>query len=137
MPPAPHSGDAPELSALAEQLPAAMPPAEIQALLEAAHTYAATGAILTNPSAADPTAWRTPLRLLLIDATRRGAAAQRDYDNWAHWVAGGGLLAIHGVTPAGDTPANRIHSRAVSSGKYRALPPIESLRILQRTAACN
>lgn len=43
--------------------------------------------------------WRTPLRLLFIDGGHTEEAAQRDFDNWAHWVAGGGLLAIHDVFP--------------------------------------
>lgn len=136
MPPAPFSPNTPELSALAGQLPA-LPPAESAALLEAAHTYAATGAILTAPATADPASWRTPLRLLLIDGALPAEAAQRDYDNWAHWIAGGGLLAIHGVTPDGGTPADQIYDRATVSGKYRELTAVESLRILQRTAACN
>ncbi|UGT40202.1 class I SAM-dependent methyltransferase [Nocardia yamanashiensis] len=136
MPPAPLSGNAPELSALAGQLPA-LSAAESAALLEAARTYAATGLLLTDPATADPASWRTPLRLLLIDGALPGEAVQRDYDNWAHWIAGGGLLAIHGVTPGGNAPADQIYDRATVSGKYRELTAVESLRILQRTAACN
>ncbi|WP_067718484.1 hypothetical protein [Nocardia yamanashiensis] len=132
MPPAPLSDNPPELSALP-----ALSPAESAALLEAARAYATTGAILTAPATADPTSWRTPLRLLLLDGTLPGEAAQRDYDNWAHWIAGGGLLAIHGITPDGNTPADQIYDRATVSGKYRELTAAGSLRILQRTAACN
>ncbi|MEU0542628.1 class I SAM-dependent methyltransferase [Nocardia sp. NPDC005978] len=84
--------------------------------------------------------WRTPLRLLFIDGGHTEEAAQRDYDNWAHWVAGGGLLAIHDVFPdpadGGQAPYN-IYRRAMDSGKFRELSVTGSLRILQRTAACN
>ena len=52
--------------------------------------------------------WRTPIRLLFIDGGHTEQAAQRDYDNWAHWVAAGGALAIHDVFPdpadGGRTP---------------------------------
>ncbi|MGV9413752.1 class I SAM-dependent methyltransferase [Nocardia sp. NPDC003693] len=84
--------------------------------------------------------WRTPVRLLFIDGGHTEEAAQRDYDNWAHWVAGGGLLAIHDVFPdpadGGQAPYN-IYRRAMDSGKFRELSVTGSLRILQRTAACN
>ncbi|MEV6068614.1 class I SAM-dependent methyltransferase [Nocardia sp. NPDC052001] len=84
--------------------------------------------------------WRTPLRLLFIDGGHTEEAAQRDYDNWTHWVAGGGLLAIHDVFPdpadGGQAPYN-IYRRALDSGKFRELSVTGSLRILQRNAACN
>ncbi len=84
--------------------------------------------------------WRTPVRLLFIDGGHTEEAAQRDYDNWAHWVAGGGLLAIHDVFPdpadGGQAPFH-IYRRALDSGKFRELSVTGSLRILQRTAACN
>ncbi|WP_067825505.1 hypothetical protein [Nocardia inohanensis] len=129
------SGDSRELSALAGQLPAALSAAESRVLLEAAHTYGATRAAMTDPAAADPRTWRTPLRLLVLDGTRPEDAVRRDYDNWTHWIAGGGLLAIHGVSAA--PAADRSYGRAVDSGKFRELPGIDSLRILQRTAACG
>ncbi|MFF2553225.1 class I SAM-dependent methyltransferase [Nocardia sp. NPDC058058] len=84
--------------------------------------------------------WRTPLRLLFIDGGHTEEAAQRDYDNWTHWVAGGGLLAIHDVFPdpadGGQAPYH-IYRRALDSGKFRELSVTGSLRILQRNAACN
>ncbi|WP_157513865.1 hypothetical protein [Nocardia concava] len=72
--------------------------------------------------------WRTPIRLLLITIPD-GAAADHAYDDWVHWIAGGGLLAIQDNQP--------LHERAVASGKFRELPTSEGLRILQRIAACN
>ncbi|MFD4441679.1 class I SAM-dependent methyltransferase [Nocardia sp. NPDC058519] len=84
--------------------------------------------------------WRAPLRMLFIDGGHTEEAAQRDYDNWVHWVAGGGLLAIHDVFPdpadGGRAPFN-IYRRALDSGKFTELSVTGSLRILQRTAACG
>ncbi|MEU4321546.1 class I SAM-dependent methyltransferase [Nocardia fluminea] len=84
--------------------------------------------------------WRTPLRMLFVDGGHTEEAAQRDYDNWVPWVAGGGLLAIHDVFPdpadGGRAPFN-IYRRALDSGKFRELSVTGSLRILQRTAACG
>lgn len=84
--------------------------------------------------------WRAPLRMLFIDGGHTEEAAQRDYDNWVHWIAGGGLLAIHDVFPdpadGGQAPHN-IYRRALTSGKFHELSVTGSLRILQRTAACN
>lgn len=96
-------------------------------------------AIIGSSSAA-ARIWRTPLRMLFVDGGHTEEAAQRDYDNWVHWVAGGGLLAIHDVFPdpadGGRAPFN-IYRRALDSGKFRELSVTGSLRILQRTAACT
>ncbi|MGS2811312.1 class I SAM-dependent methyltransferase [Nocardia sp. MW-W600-9] len=84
--------------------------------------------------------WRTPLSMLFVDGGHTEEAAQRDYDNWVHWVAGGGLLAIHDVFPdpadGGQAPFG-IYRRALDSGKFRELSVTGSLRILQRVAACG
>src|SRR5262249_37384861 len=37
--------------------------------------------------------WRMPLGMLFIDGGHTDAAAQRDYEGWAPWVAHGGALA--------------------------------------------
>ncbi|MFD7844991.1 hypothetical protein ACFV4K_18900 [Nocardia sp. NPDC059764] len=124
-----------ELPALIEQIAATLPPDEAAALSEAARTYASKGAILeitTAPGdAADAYAtavreWRTPLRLLLITDS---AAADRAYDDWSHWVAGGGLLALRA--------ADELYRRAEATGKFRTLAAAGTLRVLQRIAACN
>ncbi|WP_233608574.1 class I SAM-dependent methyltransferase [Nocardia stercoris] len=79
--------------------------------------------------------WRTPLRLLFIDGGHTELAAQRDYDNWAHWVESGGILAIHDVFPdpadGGQAPYH-IYCRALDSGDFRELSVTGSLRLLQR-----
>lgn len=126
-----------ELPALIEQFDRTLPSGEAEALSEAARTYAGKGAILeitTGPAnSADAyadavRAWRTPLRLLLI-TTPDAAAADRAYDDWSHWVAGGGLLALR--------DAEDLYRRAAATGKFRTLAATGSLRILQRIAACN
>ncbi|MFF2086236.1 class I SAM-dependent methyltransferase [Nocardia sp. NPDC058176] len=95
---------------------------------------------IVGSSSAAARIWRTPLRMLFVDGGHTEEAAQRDYDNWVHWVAGGGLLAIHDVFPdpadGGRAPFN-IYRRALDSGKFRELSVTGSLRILQRTAACG
>ncbi|MFE3026608.1 hypothetical protein [Nocardia tengchongensis] len=130
-----------ELPELIEQFDRTLPSGEAEALSEAARTYAGKGAILeitTGPTdSADAyadayadavRAWRTPLRLLLI-TTPDAAAADRAYDDWSHWVAGGGLLALR--------DAEDLYRRAAATGKFRTLATTGSLRILQRIAACN
>ncbi|MEU1426003.1 hypothetical protein ABZ412_02880 [Nocardia sp. NPDC005746] len=126
-----------ELPALIEQITATLPPDEAAALSEAARTYAGKGAILeitAGPGdAADAYAaavreWRAPLRLLLITGSD-SAAAERAYDDWSHWVAGGGLLALRA--------ADELYRRAEATGKFRTLAATGTLRILQRIAACN
>ncbi|MFE4461195.1 hypothetical protein ACFROC_27905 [Nocardia tengchongensis] len=126
-----------ELPELIEQFDRTLPSGEAEALSEAARTYAGKGSILeitagpadSADAYADAVrAWRTPLRLLLI-TTPDAAAADRAYDDWSHWVAGGGLLALR--------EAEDLYRRAAATGKFRTLATTGSLRILQRIAACN
>lgn len=124
-------------------------------LYEAARTYAATGIILeigtpdpalaaaardtgatlltvTGPATAVARTWRLPLRLLVLGDPDL-AAARAGYDDWVHWLAGGGLLVI----PEPATGESENSSRARKSGKFRELEPIGDLRVFQRTAACG
>jgi predicted O-methyltransferase YrrM len=82
--------------------------------------------------------WRTPLGMLFIDGGHTDAAAQRDYDGWAHWVTPGGALAIHDVFPdpadGGQAPF-RIYQRALAGGEFTEVRCVGSLRILERTQA--
>lgn len=135
--PAALSATARELPALIEQIAATLPPEEAEALSGAARTYAGKGAILEITAGPGDTAdayaaavrdWRTPLRLLLITGAD-SEAADRAYDDWSHWVAGGGLLALRA--------ADELYRRAEATGKFRTLAAAGSLRILQRIAACN
>lgn len=81
--------------------------------------------------------WRTPLGLLFIDGGHTDAAARRDYEGWAPWVAPGGALAIHDVFPdpaeGGQAPFG-IYQRALISGAFTEVRHQGSLRILKRTA---
>jgi MMP 1-O-methyltransferase len=81
--------------------------------------------------------WRTPLGMLFIDGGHTDAAAQRDYEGWAPWVAIGGALAIHDVFPdpaAGGQAPFRVYQRALSSGAFTEVGHVGSLRVLERTA---
>ncbi len=84
--------------------------------------------------------WRTPIRLLFIDGGHTEEAAQRDYDNWALWVAAGGALAIHDVFPdpadGGRAPYN-IYRKALDGGKFREVSATGSLRVLERDTGCG
>ncbi|MCW2689825.1 MAG: hypothetical protein JWR37_4715 [Mycobacterium sp.] len=81
--------------------------------------------------------WRTPLQLLFIDGGHTEAAAQRDFDGWAKWVAVGGALVIHDVFPdprdGGQAPYH-IHCRAMETGDFREDSATGSLRVLQRVS---
>jgi MMP 1-O-methyltransferase len=80
--------------------------------------------------------WRTPLGMVFIDGGHTDAAAQRDYEGWAPWVAHGGALAIHDVFPdpadGGQAPF-RIYQRALASGAFTEVRHTGSLRVLERT----
>ncbi|MGW4351758.1 hypothetical protein ACWELJ_06650 [Nocardia sp. NPDC004582] len=124
-----------ELPELIEQFDRTLPAGEAEALSEAARTYASKGAILEiTPGDSDEVygaavrEWRTPLRLLFI-AAPDAASADRAYDDWSHWVAGGGLLALR--------DAEDLYRRAGATGKFRTLATAGAVRILQRIAACN
>jgi predicted O-methyltransferase YrrM len=84
--------------------------------------------------------WRTPLGMLFIDGGHTDAAAQRDYDGWAHWVTPGGALAIHDVFPdpadGGQAPF-KIYQRALASGEFTEVRCVGSLRILERKQAAG
>ena len=84
--------------------------------------------------------WCSPIRMLFIDGGHTEAAAQRDYDGWAHWVAPGGVLAIHDVFPdpadGGQAPFH-IYRKALDSGNFREVGALGSLRLLERGTGCG
>lgn len=128
-----------EMPALIERIDRTWPVDEARALSEAAHAYVGKGVILEVAARADEAGpgdydsevrgWRTPLRLLLIAEPGSDAAAELAYDDWAHWIAGGGLLVLR--------EADALHRRVAAGGKFRELAAVGALRILQRIAACN
>ena len=79
--------------------------------------------------------WRTPLQLLFIDGGHTEEAAQRDFDDWARWVAVGGALVIHDVFPnpdeGGQAPFH-IYQRALASNEFREVRATGTLRVLER-----
>lgn len=80
--------------------------------------------------------WRTPLGMLFIDGGHGAEVAGGDYDGWAHWVASGGILAIHDVFPDpadGGQPPYHLWLRALASGSFTETGRQGSLRWLRRT----
>lgn len=81
--------------------------------------------------------WRAPLQFLFIDGGHSEAAANRDFDGWAKWVAPGGALVIHDVFPDpkdGGRPPYYIYCRAIDSGQFREISATGSLRLLERVS---
>ncbi|MCZ7530382.1 MAG: class I SAM-dependent methyltransferase [Acidimicrobiia bacterium] len=79
--------------------------------------------------------WTTPLGLLFIDGGHSEEAAGADYDSWAHFVAPGGVLAIHDVfedpDDGGQAPFH-VWQRAVDTGGFEPETQQGSLRTLRR-----
>ncbi|MVU79552.1 hypothetical protein GPX89_20175 [Nocardia sp. ET3-3] len=123
----------PVLSAAVRELPALG-----EQIAETARPYIGDGLVLevaTGLDTADSNGyrdmvrtWRSPVRLLLLSIPDAAAAGDA-YDDWVHWIAGGGLLAIADNEP--------LHTRALASGKFRDLGTVADLHLLQRIAACN
>lgn len=81
--------------------------------------------------------WSTPAGLVFIDGGHSMAAAQADYDGWAHHVAPGGILAIHDVFPDpadGGRPPYEIWKQAVASGRFEPVRRVNTLEVLRRSA---
>ena len=87
-----------------------------------------------SPSVA--AAWGTPLALLFIDGGHGVEPAHADYQGWVPHLAEGGTLLIHDVFPDpadGGRPPFEIYQRAVTSGAFKELDAVGSLRALRRT----
>ena len=87
-----------------------------------------------SPSVA--TAWGTPLALVFIDGGHGAEPAHADYQGWVPHLAEGGTLLIHDVFPDpadGGRPPFEIYQRAVTSGAFKELDAVGSLRALRRT----
>jgi predicted O-methyltransferase YrrM len=80
--------------------------------------------------------WRSPLQFLFIDGGHTEAAAARDFEGWAKWVAAGAALVIHDVFPDpndGGRAPYQIYCRALDSGQFQEVEATGSLRVLERT----
>jgi predicted O-methyltransferase YrrM len=88
---------------------------------------------VVGPSVAVARAWATPLGFLFIDGGHADDVAMADYESWAHFLAPGGVLAIHDVfeDPAdGGQGPFRVWERAVANG-LEPLARTGSLRTLR------
>ena len=79
--------------------------------------------------------WKTPLGMVFIDGSHSEESAQADFENWAHQILPGGVLAIHDVfddpEKGGQAPFN-IWKKAFSSGLYLDMKQVKTLRFLQK-----
>ena len=79
--------------------------------------------------------WRTPLSLVFVDGGHGEDPAHTDYETWAPWVRGDGLLVIHDVFPDpadGGRPPYEIYLRALDDG-FTEVGACGSMRALRRT----
>jgi predicted O-methyltransferase YrrM len=77
--------------------------------------------------------WKTPLGLVFIDGGHSYESAFADYTAWSKFILPGGYLLIHDIyqdpQQGGQAPF-QIYQQALASGRYKALPMIESIGIL-------
>jgi MMP 1-O-methyltransferase len=81
--------------------------------------------------------WQTSTGMVFIDGGHSMAAAQADYDGWAHTIAPGGILAIHDVFPDpkdGGRPPHEIWKQAVASREFEPIERVNTLEMLRRLA---
>lgn len=79
--------------------------------------------------------WGAAPGMVFIDGGHSMAAAQADYDGWAHRIAPGGLLAIHDVFPDpadGGRPPYEIWCQARDSGLFEPVKRVKTLEFLRR-----
>lgn len=90
---------------------------------------------LLASSTAAARVWGREVDFVFIDGGHSMAAAQHDYDGWAHWVRIGGSLLIHDVFPNpedGGRPPYEIYRQALDSGRFIETGAHGSLRVLTR-----
>lgn len=80
-------------------------------------------------------AWATPLGLVFIDGGHAHETVLSDYRAWAGHIVAGGFLLFHDIftDPAeGGQAPFRVYETAKASGRFRILPSVRTLGILQR-----
>lgn len=73
--------------------------------------------------------WKSPICFLFIDGGHDGTSVERDFSWWYHSLVPGGYLLFH------DTPIpeiGHVADMALSSGVFKLVEQVESLRILTR-----
>jgi len=79
--------------------------------------------------------WDTPLNLVFIDGGHSYEAVLGDYQSWAPHLKPGGYLLIHDIfedpTKGGQAPY-QVYHLALVSGRFRELPRVKTLGVLQK-----
>ncbi|MFC1814015.1 class I SAM-dependent methyltransferase [Thermodesulfobacteriota bacterium] len=79
--------------------------------------------------------WKTPLSLVFIDGGHSYEAVHTDYIAWSEHIISDGYLLIHDIfkdPEKGGQAPYQIYKLAVSSGRFRELPMIKTLGVLQK-----
>ena len=87
------------------------------------------------PSALAASIIHQPIALLFIDGGHSMQATFDDYRLWSGKLMVGGMMAIHDVFPNpddGGRPPYEIYKMAMSSGLFKEIHAVKSLRVLQR-----
>ena len=90
---------------------------------------------LVSKSEAAARAWGTPLGLVFIDGGHSYEAASTDYHCWAEHILPGGFLLIHDIfknPDEGGQAPYQVYELALSSARFRELPMVKTLGVLQR-----
>ena len=94
-----------------------------------------TAVVMVTTSAKAAALVGLELGMVFIDGGHTHAAANADYDAWAHKVIAGGILAIHDLFPdpkdGGQAPIE-IYRRALASGNFDELATTKTLGVLRR-----
>ena len=79
--------------------------------------------------------WETPLSLVFIDGGHSYEAAHTDYTVWSEHILSGGYLLIHDIfknPEEGGQAPYRVYELAASSGRFKELPMVKTLGVLQK-----
>ena len=80
-------------------------------------------------------AWATPLALVFIDGGHAYETVLADYNCWVKHIVPDGYLLIHDIFPdpadGGQAPF-QLYQKALSSGRFKAMPQTKTLGVLQR-----
>jgi predicted O-methyltransferase YrrM len=79
--------------------------------------------------------WKTPLSMVFIDGGHSFESAFTDYRMWSVFIIPEGYLLIHDLfedPDQGGQAPYQVYQKALSSGKFEAMPTVSTLGILKR-----